>query len=313
MPNASEVHVDAALSNFSVKYTNGLFVADQIAPTVPVMKQSDVYYIIDAVRRSLRDVDVARAPGSHANREDFNYTQATYNALDHALEGVVPDEIIANSDSALSAEIDKVQFLLNLIALNKEINLVTKLGAASTNTSAAANVWSDQVNGTPIEDIEEAIQLIIDDVQIRPNTMTLDQKVFTALKNHPDIVDRVSSGGTNDSPAKVNANAIAAIFDLQQVLVAGSFKNTAAQDTTPVTTPVWGTTAWLGYVDPNPGLQTLTGAATFQWNMPGSSGGFIVDRWRDDRAKSNVVRAQRYYDQKIVTATAFCSITSAIS
>ena len=47
MPEVSQVHIDAALSNVSVAYRNPAFVADAIAPPLAVRKQSDKYFIYD--------------------------------------------------------------------------------------------------------------------------------------------------------------------------------------------------------------------------------------------------------------------------
>ena len=44
MPQSNEVHIDAALTNLSVGYQNPAFIADRLAPVVPVRKQSDKYF-----------------------------------------------------------------------------------------------------------------------------------------------------------------------------------------------------------------------------------------------------------------------------
>jgi hypothetical protein len=50
MPEAFQSHVDAALTNASVAYSNASFAADAIAPMVPVRKQSDKYFVLDEAR-----------------------------------------------------------------------------------------------------------------------------------------------------------------------------------------------------------------------------------------------------------------------
>ena len=54
MPEVSQVHIDAALTNVSVAYRNPDYIADIIAPQVAVRKQSDKYYIYDAERERFR-------------------------------------------------------------------------------------------------------------------------------------------------------------------------------------------------------------------------------------------------------------------
>ena len=47
MPNRSDIHIDKALTNLSVKYFQDAsnFIADKVFPVVPVAKQSDRYFM----------------------------------------------------------------------------------------------------------------------------------------------------------------------------------------------------------------------------------------------------------------------------
>lgn len=45
MQGPKSVHIDAALTNISVSYAPQGFIADIIAPVVPVEKESDKYYV----------------------------------------------------------------------------------------------------------------------------------------------------------------------------------------------------------------------------------------------------------------------------
>ena len=44
-PTSSDVHVDSALSQVSIGYRNGGYIADSIFPLIEVDKQSDKYYV----------------------------------------------------------------------------------------------------------------------------------------------------------------------------------------------------------------------------------------------------------------------------
>jgi hypothetical protein len=67
MPEVSQVHIDAALTNVSVAYRNPDYIADIVAPQVAVRKQSDKYYIYDAERERFRQSNDRRAPGAEAD------------------------------------------------------------------------------------------------------------------------------------------------------------------------------------------------------------------------------------------------------
>lgn len=130
MPNANEVHIDAALTNLSVGYRNPAFIADLVAPVVPVRKQSDKYFIHDAAREVFRQSDDRRAPGAEANEVNFALSSDNYYAEDHALTSVIPDEERENADPVIQPAIDRTEFLRAKIDLNNNstaINMKMKM------------------------------------------------------------------------------------------------------------------------------------------------------------------------------------------
>ncbi|HBF33017.1 TPA: hypothetical protein DDW35_00500, partial [Candidatus Sumerlaeota bacterium] len=111
MPEVSQVHVNAALTNLSVAYRNPAFISDLIAPAVAVRKQQDRYFIYDAAREAFRSTNDLRAPGTQANEVDFALSTDSYYCEDHALVSVIPDEERENADPVIQPEIDRVEFL----------------------------------------------------------------------------------------------------------------------------------------------------------------------------------------------------------
>ena len=93
----SDVHVNVPLTNFALQFRNRAFVAEEVFPVVPVVKESDVYYTFS--REELRDVDTLRAAGARAKEVDWIPSTASYTAEEYALRHLLPDRIIANADS----------------------------------------------------------------------------------------------------------------------------------------------------------------------------------------------------------------------
>ncbi|KKM62911.1 hypothetical protein LCGC14_1516840, partial [marine sediment metagenome] len=44
-PTARQSHIDRALTNVSVAYSNADYIGPQVFPTVPVQKQSDKFFV----------------------------------------------------------------------------------------------------------------------------------------------------------------------------------------------------------------------------------------------------------------------------
>lgn len=314
MPQTHEVHIDAALTNFSLGYNNPSFIADQLAPVVPVRKQFDRYYIYDSERESFRPTDDRRAPGTEANEADFSLSTDTYSCDDHALTAVIPDEERDNADPAIQPSLDRVRFLRDKIDLNKEIELMQMLTdtAVITQTEALAggDRWSDFSNSDPVAEIESRKSEIIGSVQVLPNTLVLPYEVYAKVRLHPAVVDRaqLASGG------QIGPETLARIFDVERVLVPRALVNGAAPGQDPQMVFLWGKSALLCYVPQRPALKQVALACTFQWSgAPGSLGGHIVESWREDRRKAEMIRVQRYYDQKVVAPGAAFLWTTAVA
>ena len=312
MPRPSEVHIDAAMTDISVAYQNGMFIADQVAPVVGVKKQSDKYYIIDAKREGIRNQPTLRAPGTEAFTADFHYTNATYYCDDHALDGVIADEDRANADKAIDLEIDVTENTASKILLGKEIELASDLDTDITATAAAAKYWTDD-SSDPITEVKTGIASIRDATGYVPNMAWCDFDVAQALRDHASIIDRVKYSSSPGAPAILTLDAIATVFGLEKLLVASGQKNGAVLDATASVTPIWGTTFYLGYTPSRPGLRTMALAYTFAWNFRGGKGGKVVKRRRDEGRESDILRVGYSYDQKTITAGAGYRISATIA
>lgn len=305
MPQVSEVHIDAALTNVSVAYQNPAFAADVIVPPVPVRKQSDKYYIYDPERERFRSTSDHRAPGAKTNEIDFGLSTDNYFCDDHALASAVPDEERANADPVLQPAIDRTEFLTEKIALNKEIALASRIITGSDipgESLSGTSQWSDYDDSDPVSVVEAKKGAIQEAVQEIPNTLVLPYQVFQKVRLHPKVTERMKYTGLGIASPK----ELAELFDVDQVLVPRALKNTAARGQTASLDYVWGKNAFLCYIPPRPGLMRVSLGYTFVWTMaPGNIQGYVVETWRDDSRKSDMVRVQRYYDQKI-TAPGAC-------
>lgn len=311
MPEPNQVHVDAALTNVSVAYRNNEYIADQVAPPVAVRKQSDKYFIYDPEREWMRATPDQRAPGAEAPEVSFTLSTDSYFCDDHALAAPIPDEERENADPAIQPDLDRTEFLTDKIELNREIALEALL---SENTSVPSVVldpaehWNAPDND-PLPRFQIARKTIFENCQKRANTAILPFHVFDALRNHPKVLDRVrfTNGGV------ITDQLLAAVLDVDKVLVPRSFKNNSPRGRAAEVVPVWGNNAYLLYVPQRPALKQLAAAYTFVWNgMGGSVSGVLVERWREPRRKADMVRVQKYYDQKLIAPGAAFRLTGVL-
>ncbi|MCD6384203.1 hypothetical protein J7M23_00345 [Candidatus Sumerlaeota bacterium] len=300
MPEVSQVHIDVALTNVSIAYRNPDYISDIIAPPVPVRKQSDKYFIFDPERERFRESNDRRAPGAEASEVGFGLSTDNYYCEDHALETAIPDEERENADPPIQVDIDRTEFLVDKILLNKEIALATRIRTGSDipgETLSGTDQWSDYDNSDPVAAVEAKKATIQAAVQVIPNVLVLSYPVYQKVRLHPKVIEKVQYVRLG----VVGPDVLAQLFDVERVVVPRAFKNVAAPGQDPDLQYIWGKDAFLCYVPPRPALKQVAFAYSFLWTIaPGSVNGHIVEIWRETRRKADMIRVQKYYDQKII-------------
>ena len=82
-------------------------------------------------------------------------------------------------------------------------------GGTSASSSSTDFVSFDNDNSSPIKFIGDCITEIKRTTGRKPNKLGLGQRVFDALINHPDVMNRVIYGGNTASPAMVTTKSLA--------------------------------------------------------------------------------------------------------
>lgn len=322
-PSPGDVHVNRPLTNIAVAYmqSEDKFVADKVFPNIPVSKQSDAYFVYDKGAWN-RDDMKDRAPATESAGSGYELGQDTYYARVKALHKDVPDQLLDNVDSPLDLDSDATRFVTGKALINREVAFSTKFfkkgvwtfnvdGVASGATAAgsfdpengSANdvlKWSDAAS-TPIEDVRKGCTYVQERTGFRPNKLLVQRRVYDALIDHPDIIARLDRGQTT-GPAQANRESLAALFEVDEVVVMEAVMNTAVQGNPANSVFIAGKHALLVYSAPNPGLLVPSGGYTFSWTgrAGNSNMGIRIKRFRMEAIESTRVEIQQAYDQKLV-------------
>lgn len=309
-PTQSQVHIDSVLTNISVAYVQmqDHFIAGQVFPMIPVNKQSDLYYLYTK-NDWFRDEMQRRPDSTESAGSGYGLSTASYRCDVWALHKDIGDQTRQNCDMPLNPDRDATQFLTQRGLLRQEIQWVTDYFATSvwatdmTGVSAAPTgsqfvYWSDYTNSNPINDIEAGKETVLSTTGFLPNTLVLGYQVFRQLKYHPDIVDRFKY----TSPDNITEQMMAAFFDLDSVYVAKAVKATNNEGETSAYSFTHGKHAWLGYVNPNPGLLAPSAGYTFTWNgvSQGMGTNIGVSRFYMQNLKCDRVEIELAFDNKVV-------------
>lgn len=312
------VHIDQALTNISIAYRNGTFVADRCYMPVPVGKQSDKYYKYGKDR--FRSRDDRRAPGAESRPSRITISDDNYFAEGHSLKDYVPRERGANADPALDLLVDTTEALTEQIQLNREVNFVQKLVDDLTGSSQVdlnAVKWDNDAND-PIAKILTEKENIAKRIGVMPNKMFFSAPVFRAVRQNAKVLSRIT--GAPDLPSSgITTNQLAALLELEEVIVASAVKDTANEGAAASLDWIWGKRALLCYCNPSPGLRKLSIGYTFRWTgalqaLGGQgAGGQVVERYYWQPNKADVVEVHDYYDLKTVDAGAGALFINAIA
>jgi len=315
-PTRGDVHVNKPLTNISIAFmqeaTN--FVADTVFPNIPVPNVSDRYYTYDRGFFN-RDEMAERAPGTESAGSGYSVDNTpTYYAKVYAFHHDVPDQVRANVDSVIQPDRDATQLVSHKALIKREKLWVGKYfvgglwtfdldGVAAAPGASQVLQWND-ANSTPIEDIATAMDAVLQETGFLPNKLVVGRQVWTALKNHPDIIDRVKYGQTPGGTAKISLQSLADLFEVGQIVVMNAIENTAKEGAANTHAFIGGKKALLCYAAPSPGLMVPTAGYTFSWSGflgAGAMGGRIK-KFRMEELESDRVEIQMAFDQKLISA-----------
>lgn len=292
---SANVHIDQVLTNISVGWPTEGLAGAALFPSVSVRKQSDKYYVFGR-EGWLPEADL-RAPGTEANEiSGAAVSTDTYYAQEHALQIAVTDEERENADSPLSPDRDGTNMVTSKIMLGRERTFQT-LATTTTNYASGHSVtlsgtdqWSDYANSDPIDDLRTAKATIHSKIFTEPNVAIIPYQVMTKLEDHPDFLERIKYS----ERAIFSPELLASVLGIQRVIVPGVGINSANLGATASLGYLWGKDVVLAYVPPSGGLKVPAYGYEFNWNSQ------AVDRWREEKRKSDVIRVSRYYDVKLV-------------
>ena len=320
-PNRSMVHVNRPLTNISIAHVQSAdsFVASRVFPVIPVGKQADAYFRYNRGDFN-RDEMRKRAPGTESAGGGYKLDTATYYADVWAFHKDIDDQTRANYDEPLAPDSEATIFVTQKALINRETTFaanffVNNKWAKNVDGVAANPVvgtsilhWTD-ANSTPLLDVAYYQTYMLQRTGFEPNVLVLGKLAWDALRNHPDILERIAYGGTPNTPAKITKQAVAALFEVDDILVMKAIKTTAATDESLAgsftdTQEFIGSanSALLCYRPPSPGLMTPAAGYTFAWTglLGASAFGTRITTLRMDHLKSDRVEIESAYAQHMV-------------
>lgn len=327
--NPRIAHVDVPLTGFSLGFQQSAdrFIAWRVFPNVPVAHQSDKYwtfpreyFFTEGFRKS--------APGSAAGEVTYAVDSSPTFFCDVWKERTaILHQTRSNADAAIDPALQATKLLTGHAMIKLERDWCARFfvpgvwttdytGVSGSPSTNQVRQWDDYTNSDPLLDVETLKIAQLELTGYEPNKMVIGRRVWGRLKNHPDIVDRIKYGQTPGSPAKVTRQAVAALMDLEEILVTSSMHNTTKQGKTPAFRFIGGNHALLVYAPGVIGEGEPVAGAKFSWTTeaPGTNDqGGSIRTWSSDETETEYAEMKMSYDMKLIAADLGCFIGSVVA
>ena len=289
----------ATFLEFDLQSEDQGYIAADVFPVIDVQSASGNFGKIP-LEQLLQQRETRRSPGSGYSRSQWTFTPATYATYEHGAEEPVDDNEAQMYAEYFQAEQISTLRAFSAVLRNAEQRVAdavfnTTTWTGSSLTTAITHEWDDATNAVPLTDVEAAVQKIYDNSGLWANALIINRKVFRNLRNNDQIIERINASGAG-SPSKatdVTTQMLSAVFDLPNIIVAGTSKNGAKEGQSASPTQIWsGEYAMVCKIASGPDMRDPCIGRTFHWSQDGSSIGGTVESYRDETVRGDVIRVR---------------------
>lgn len=288
------------LTNMSMAYfaNPADFVAPSIFPICPVSLSSSYYYKFS--KADLARDNVRRKPAyGKVQPAIMSETDDTYKCqVDQIIVGIDQIATLDYQRSRAPGVADprraKVRFATEQMLLHLDTIFASSFfkagiwgqewsGVAATPSGSQFLKFSD-ANFDPVNFFDERIRDIKRSGRRKPNRLALGYDAYLALKNHPDILERVKYTGTTANPANVTPAVLAQLFGVEQVKVLESTYNAARMGEEENMEFICDSkAALLCYATPSPAIDEPSAGYIFTWDMLGNGSWTAFDQYDGEK------------------------------
>lgn len=276
------------------------YVATSVFPVCPVDFSTGYYYIYN--KGDLARDNVQRKPKfGKVHPAQMGHTDATYKCeVDQIIVGIdnisAQNYIRANVAPSIDPKRSKNRFIVDQQLLHLDIMFAKNFfisgawehefeGIASGGTVPGGSqfIKFSDANSDPINFFDARMRQIRLDGRRTPNKLTLGYDTYLALKEHPDLLERVKYTGSTANPAKVNERVLAELFGVDEVKVLYATYNASEEgqkdDMQFICEPDG---ALLSYTTQHPQIDEPTAGYIFTWDMLGNGHYMATDTFEGE-------------------------------
>lgn len=286
IPTPNDLNVNIPLTNISIAYRNKNLIWREAMPAVRVPDYKNAVPIYG------RDAWLIPRAGVRGDglgpRGGYKYSTTNYECLSYSLGTTVSDRErnAAAKTGIVDPDIKATNYVTDQLNLCIERLVATELFTSGNyaSTASAGTKWTDGA-ADPIGDIRTGLETVSAAIGTPPNRMIIGRSGWNDLIDHPDIIARF----VNTQTGIITPQMIAALFDLEMVLVGRAVYTSSIEDAATVTmTDVWTDHCALLYVPSGPALDEPAFGYTLIWQDED----FVTENWRNNGEDADWVRTK---------------------
>jgi len=342
-PSTAITRLDLSMSygEFSLLANQQKYIGLQVLPPLGVSQESSEFAKISIESLLTKTEDTERRPKSGYARDDWTWTTDNYAVKEHGVEEVVDDATVERYGDVVRAEQISRNRAVNRVLQRLEYDIAaavfnTTTWTGSALTTAIGTAWTTSSTADPIADIDAAHDKVNTGCGEDANTLIVTKKGFRSLIRTARVEALLQydasellialSNGQNQSMVSEITSGLKDLLQVEKILVARGFENTADRGQTASMSRIWDDTmAMLAVVhddgmagdleDPAPQIGRTIFSTKNGESLPGSSdsghGSLIIDEYRDEPVRGSVVRPRNKRQVKILHAAAGHLLTNA--
>jgi hypothetical protein len=291
MNSSAHVHYNEVLSGVAIEFRPPAHMWGEIFKRFPVVKESDVYAVMD--RNAFEAPQDDRADGAESNVTRMGWKYDSYQCREHALHTVITKRMRDNAKNEVELEGMKTRLLKQQVHNNIEKAVFGSSGILRTAANNGSSVNGDISNlstGSPRLLVQTGIDAVELACGLPANTIALATNVLrhiTRTAEYRDETKHVANIVNDDLPTE--------LYGLRVIKVGAQIATTNKGQSKTPTTRLMGEDVWIGYVNPAESLgdEMVTYGACITADE-------YADMWYEKNLRGDKLEYGMLYDLKLV-------------
>jgi hypothetical protein len=292
------------LFQFDMEMNRNGFIANRVAPVADVADQKGTMGLIE-LKQFLKEPETGRDSRGNYHRTGYQFKDFTYETEENGIELPIDRRRAAIYREWFDFEAMSTRVALDIVLRAYEYrvaNLIYDATTFASNKTDITHEWNDWTNAVPLTDVIKGKRSVWEATGLYPNALVVNKRQFDNLRMNAQVIDKLESGGAGQTikPAAITRQILADCFDLDEVIVSDSARDSANEGQSVSVAPMWSDEyAMLARLARTNNPEEPCLCRTIHWSEDGSQIGGTIEMYYEDASRGDVVRVRHETEEQI--------------